>query len=133
MIGLDTNVLVRYITLDDPQQTPAAVELIDSLSAEDPGVVSTTVLAELAWVLQAAYKFDKTAIIRAFDGLLHSKELVIEQAEIAVQALDRFTLGNAGFTDYLIERAAHAAGCAYTVTFDQRAVSSTGMRLLESV
>ena len=131
MIGLDTNVLVRSITLDDPQQAPAAVELLDSLSPEDPGFVSTTVVAELAWVLQTAYKFDKRAIIRAFEALLHSKELVIEQAEVAVQALHRFTLGNAGYTDYLIERAAYAAGCAYTVTFDQRAARSTGMRLLE--
>jgi predicted nucleic-acid-binding protein len=131
MIGLDTNVIVRYITLDDPKQTALAVKLIESLSTDAPGFISLVVLAELAWVLEVSYSFNKVAVIRVFDGLLHSKELVIEQVPVVAQALDRFRMGNAGFSDYLIERGGQAAGCAHTMTFDQRAANSAGMRLLE--
>jgi len=131
MIGLDTNVIVRYITLDDPKQTPIAVKLIESLSIDEPGFISLVVFAELAWVLEISYRFDKTAILRAFDGLLRSKELVIEQAGNTAQAVERFRTGNTGFADYLIERGGHAAGCIHTVTFDQKAANSAGMRLLK--
>jgi len=131
MIGLDTNVIVRYITLDDPEQAPAAVKLVESLTAEEPGFISVVVLAELAWVLEVSYNFDKAAILRTVEGLLHSKELVIEQVGTTAQAFDRFRLGNAGLADYLIERGGHAAGCAYTATFDQKAADSAGMRLLK--
>lgn len=131
MIGLDTNVVVRYITLDDSVQTPKAVKLIESLSAGEPAFLSLVVVAELAWVLEGSYNLDKKSIIRVFEGLLHSKELVVEQPDVVAQALRRFSLGNAGFADHLIERSAHAQGCLYTFTFDHRAATSGGMRLLE--
>lgn len=131
MIGLDTNVLVRYLTKDDPKQAPAAVNTIRSLSAEEPGFISLVVIAELAWVLEGSYSFDRAAIALVFDGLLHSKELLVEQADVVAQALDLFDSGNAGFADYLIERSGQAAGCVHTLTFDQRAATSAGMRLLK--
>ena len=130
MIGLDTNVLVRYVTLDDPMQARAAVRLIDSLTAEEPGFIPVVVLAELAWVLEVSYDFNKAAMARVFEALLRSKELVVEQKETALQALGLFAAGNADFADYLIERCGNAVGCTRTVTFDQRAAKSAGMQFL---
>lgn len=130
MIGLDTNILVRYFTLDDPSQTARAVEVMDSLTAEEPGFISSIVLAELVWVLESFYKLTKTEIVGCLETLLRSKELSVEKAEIAWQALSTFRKGRSGYSDCLIERTAHAAGCRHTLTFDQKAASTSGMKLL---
>lgn len=130
MIGLDTNVIVRYVTLDDPDQTPAAVRLVESLTAEEPGFISLVVVAELAWVLETSYKLNRAALVRVLETVLESKELLVEQKEVVSQALHLFGRGTAGFVDYLIERRARTAGCVHTFTFDQRAAASAGMRLL---
>jgi predicted nucleic-acid-binding protein len=130
MIGLDTNVLVRYLTHDDPKQTAAAIKVMDSLSSDSPGFISLIVIAELVWVLTIAYRFRKKEIEQVLETLLRSKELMTEQAEIVSQALRVFSAGRADFADCLIERCAYAAECKYTVTFDQGAATLTGMRLL---
>ena len=52
MIGLDTNVIVRYVVQDDPRQSAAATRLMEkTLSAENPGFVAVVTLCEVAWVL----------------------------------------------------------------------------------
>ncbi len=130
MIGLDTNVLVRYLTHDDPAQTSAAVRAMDSFSPNSPGFLSLIVIAELVWVLEACYRFRKKEIEQVLETLLRSKELVIERAEIVLQALRKFSASRADFADCLIERCGHAAECQYTFTFDQDAIA-TGMRLLK--
>ena len=130
MIGLDTNILARYITEDDPVQTAAASRVVDSLSSEDPGFVSLVVLAELIWVLAISYRYKKNEVEQAIDSLLHSRELVIERKDIVSQAFRLFRTGSADFADYLIERCAYSAECEYTITFDQRAARIAGMRLL---
>ena len=129
MIGLDTNVVVRYLTHDDPAQTKAAIRVLDSLSQDSPGFLSLIVIAELVWVLEGSYRFKKNEIERVLDTLLRSKELVIERAEIVFQALRKFSASRADFADCLIERCGHAADCQSTVTFDQNAASA-GMKLL---
>jgi len=130
MIGLDTNVLVRYVTHDDPAQTVAAVKLIGSFSTDAPGFVSLVVLTELVWVLESAYQFKKKEIERVLETLLRSKELVIERAEVGWQALARFSASRADFSDCLIERCGYAVECQYTATFDHRAATGAGMRLI---
>jgi predicted nucleic-acid-binding protein len=130
MIGLDTNILVRYLTHDDPAQTVAAMKVMNSLSSESPGFLSLIVIAELVWVLTISYHFRKKEIEQVIETLLRSKETVIERAEIVTQALRAFSSGRADFADYLIERCAHAADCQYTVTFDQKAATVAGMRVL---
>ncbi len=131
MIGLDTNVIVRYVVQDDPAQTAAATRVIDSLSAENPGFVSLVVVAELAWVLDFSYQAKQEKIERVLQTLLESKEIIVEQAETVVHALRLFRAGGANFVDFLIERSGHAAGCDHTFTFDQKAARSAGMRLLK--
>ncbi len=130
MIGLDTNIVVRYLTHDDAAQTAAAVRVIESLSQDSPGFLSLLVIAELVWVLEASYRFKKHEIEQVLDTLLRSKELVIERAEIVAQALRKFSASRADFADCLIERCGHAAECSHTVTFDQNAASAAGMKLL---
>ena len=130
MIGLDTNVVVRYLTNDDPAQTTAAVKVIDSLSADAPGFLSMIVIVELVWVLEISYRFKKSEIEQILETLLRSKELVIERAEVVFQALRKFSAGRADFADCLIERCGHAVECQYTVTFDRNAASAAGMKLL---
>jgi predicted nucleic-acid-binding protein len=130
MIGLDTNIIVRYLIQDDPAQATAAARIVDSLSSESPGFLSLTVIVELVWVLDASYRFKKDEIEQLLETLLRSKELVVERAEIVWQALRKFSAGRADFADCLIERAANAAECEYTVTFDRNAAAGAGMQLL---
>jgi len=130
MIGLDTNVVVRYLTHDDTAQTAAAVRVMDSLSADTPGFLSLIVVVELVWVLEVSYRLKKNEIEQVLETLLRSKELVIERAEVVFQALRKFSASRADFADCLIERCGHAAECRYTVTFDRNAASAAGMKLL---
>lgn len=130
MIGLDTNVLVRYVTQDDPVQSPKASELIESLTPFAPGFVSLVCVVELVWVLQSCYQSAKGDVVTVLETLLRTRELTIEHAEIIWKALRRFTASKADFADCLIERCGHAAGCEYTATFDLNAAKTVGMQRL---
>jgi predicted nucleic-acid-binding protein len=130
MIGLDTNVVIRYVTHDDPAQTAAAVRILDSLSSDKTGFLSLVVITELVWVLELSYRFKKSEIERVLEALLRSKELVVERAEIVWQALRIFSATHADFSDCLVERCGHAAECIYTLTFDRKAATAAGMRLI---
>lgn len=131
MIGLDTNVLVRYFTEDDPAQARVAARLIEQkLSAESPGHVSCIVLAELAWVLARSYGSPKATIIEIIEGLLASPALVIEQKAAVRQALQAHRGSGGDFADCLIAQVSAAAGCEATLTFDRAAARLPGFRLL---
>ena len=127
MIGLDTNVLVRYIMQDDAKQSALATRLVESLSAESPGFVALVSVVELGWVLASAYDLDRAQLAEALEGLLRTQEIVVEQAETVWKALRVFRASNADFADFLIERAAAAAGCERTMTFDRAAARGCGM------
>lgn len=131
MIGLDTNVVVRYLTQDDPAQAALANRLIEeTLSADQPGFISTVVLVELVWVLETGYACDRAKISMVLDRLLRARQLVVESADLAWQASRIFTDGKADFADCVIERAGNANGCEHTLTFDRLAAKGAGMRLL---
>lgn len=130
MIGLDTNVLVRYIMQDDVKQAPQATRFVESLSAEAPGFLPLVAVVELAWVLSSAYDLDRAQLVEAFEGVLRTKELVIERAEVVWKALRAFQSVNADFADCLIAHSAASAGCEKTMTFDRGAAKSAGMTLI---
>lgn len=131
MIGLDTNVVVRFLAQDDPAQSPVATRLISRLTRERPGFISAVVLAEISWVLSRAYKSPREDIAKALEGLLRSAELIIENAEAAYRALSAYQASpSAEFADALIAETAALAGASETVTFDRTAGSDLGMRLL---
>ena len=130
MIGLDTNVLVRYIMQDDARQSALATRLVESLYVESPGFVPLVSVVELAWVLSSAYALDRGQVVQAFESLLRTKEIMVERAEIVWKALRVFQRANADFADCLIERSAAVAGCDRTMTFDRGAAKSCGMTLV---
>jgi len=130
MIGLDTNVLVRYVAQDDPIQSPRATTLIESLSQDAPGFISLVVLAETIWVIQDAYRATKPEIITVLEKLIRIGTLVLENHEVVMQALRTYVASNADFADCLIARLARHAGCEQVFTFDIKAAKVAGMRLL---
>jgi predicted nucleic-acid-binding protein len=130
MIGFDTNVIVRYVMQDDPKQSPKATKIVESLTVEDPGFISLVALIEFVWVLGSCYDLDRNQVGQAVNALLRTKELVLDRAERAAQALRLYHSGTADFADCLIERCSSNAGCAQTMTFDKSAVKATGMTLV---
>ncbi|MEQ1802464.1 MAG: type II toxin-antitoxin system VapC family toxin [Gammaproteobacteria bacterium] len=131
MIGLDTNVLVRYLAQDDKAQSALATRLIEgSLSQEQPGFIATVVLAELVWVLESNYQVDREKLASLLEALLRTQQLKFEERDAASQALGDFRTGKADYVDCLIQRLAAGAGCSHTVTFDRTASRLDGMRLL---
>ncbi len=131
MIGLDTNVIVRFLAQDDEVQSPLAARLVSRLSRDSPGFVSLVVLAEVSWVLARAYKSPRAELSAAIEGLLRSAELKIENAEAAWRALGVYQASrSAEFADALIAEIAALEGVTQTLTFDRRAASEAGMKLL---
>ena len=131
MIGLDTNVLVRYIMQDDAAQSAKAAALMDSLTAQAPGFIAWVSVVELMWVLSACYGLDRPQLTAALEALLRTRELLVERAEIVWKAMRLYRNSKADFADCLIERSSASAGCERTVTFDQGAVRHAGMSLIQ--
>ena len=130
MVGLDTNVLVRYVAQDDPKQSPQATRLIESLTADAPGYVSVISVVELVWVLTGCYNSTKNEICEVLETLLRTKEIVVAHADTVWKALRVFRHGKADFADCLIERSANEAGCSHTATFDRDAAKHCGMQMI---
>lgn len=129
MIGIDTNVLVRYVVRDDEPQTTRADEVFDGLTSDERGFISLITLVETWWVLGRAYSF-RTERRREFvEALLSSEELMIDQGDTVRRALPRVRSG-ADLADALITQIATDNGCHTTVTFDRRAAQRAGMHLL---
>jgi predicted nucleic-acid-binding protein len=130
VIGLDTNVLVRYIMQDDIKQSSLATRIVESLTAESPGFVPLVTIVELAWVLSSAYDLSRGQLIEAFEALLRTRELVVERAETVWKGLRLLQRAGGDFADCLIACSAQAAGCVKTMTFDRGAVINGGMTLV---
>lgn len=133
MIGLDSNILVRYAAQDDVRQARMATQLIEGqLSERNPGFVSLVVLAEIVWVMASVYRADRPTIGRIVEGLLSASQLRVEQAEIAWRALRLYGSSKLDFSDALIAELSVDAGCRITKTFDSRAARHPGFELLNS-
>lgn len=130
MIGLDTNVLVRYIMQDDPKQSPKATKIVESLEGVASGYVTLGSIVELVWVLSASFELTRSQVAQALDGIIRTKQFKIESADQVIRALRVFKVGNSDFADCLIERSANSAGCEKTVTFDVNASKHAGMTLI---
>lgn len=131
MIGLDTNVVVRYLTQDDPKQSPIATRLMEkTLSADEPGFISLVVLAEVVRVLVSLYSVDRAGVAEVVGGLLTTEQLRVESAELVWHAKRRYEGSKADFSDALVAECALAAGCKRSVTFDRTAAATSGFELL---
>jgi predicted nucleic-acid-binding protein len=133
MIGLDTNVLVRYFTEDDPTQARRAARLIENqLTSDAPGYVSCIVLVELVWVLLRSYRAPPATVVEIIEGLLASPHIVVEHKSVARRALQAYRDGGGDFADILIAQLNLDAGCESTFTFDRAAAKLSGFRLLNA-
>jgi len=130
MIGLDTNIVVRYLMQDDPKQSQKASKLVESLTPDAPGFVPLVSIIEFVWALCSCYGLKRLQIAQAIDGILRTKEFVVDRADQVVQALRVYKTSSADFADCMIERGAAGAGCAKTMTFDVGAAKSAGMTLI---
>lgn len=128
MIGLDTNILARYIVRDDAQQARAATRLIEGqCTAASPGYVGAPVLVELIWVLATAYRYDRSLVASVVRQILMTTELLVEDRDTAWAALRDFEATGADFADCLIAHRNHARGCTQTYTFDRRAAAGSSL------
>jgi predicted nucleic-acid-binding protein len=131
MRGLDTNVLVRYLTQDDPVQSRKVNTVIaEAVDRGEQCSISAIVLCELVWVLREAYRLDKPTVAATLEKVLDTAQLVVEQADLARRALDDYRRGRGDFADYLIGWRNRQAGCSDTVTFDRALGRSRLFRVL---
>ena len=135
MIGIDTNVLVRYLTQDDAAQAARATRFMEAeLGPAQQGCISVVVLVELCWVLQGLYRVTPSELLDLIDDLLRSRHLQLEHrpaVQAAVHALRQSPKASAGLADLLITHIGQALGCSHTVSFDKGAVRWAGMTLLD--
>ena len=131
MIGLDTNVLIRLFTRDDPDQFRLAYKVLQSLTAEEPGWISLPNLMEIDWVLRSKYGRDRGGVAKIVDDLLASSTVVVEQPKVVAHALSLYRTSKADFGECLIVACARAAGCSKTFTFDKIAARDLGMELIK--
>ena len=122
MIGLDTNVLVRAIVGDDPEQAEAARRLLDTRCTEQrPGYINRVVLCEFAWVLRRAYRLPRDGVAEVIEGLLSAPELSVEDADAAWEALALYHESGCDFADALIGVLNRHRGCSGTASIDRDA------------
>ena len=131
MIGLDTNILVRYLTQDDPVQSPVATEIIErQLSEENPGFVSIVAMVETVWVLDRAYGFAAHEIATAVERMLQADVLVVENEQEVFTAMTAVKDEKSSFADAVIAQLGARAGCSRTLTFDHKAARFPAFELV---
>ena len=130
MIGVDTNILVRYLTQDDPVQSMRAIRIMEQLFTEErPGFVSLVAMVETAWVLQWSYGQTAGQIADTVEKLLRANTLLIQNAPQVFTAMAACRAGTASFSDALIASVGEWAGCSETLTFDRKAARLKGFVL----
>ena len=127
MIGLDTNVLLRYFLRDDPAQAARAER---ELARDERFLIDGIVLCELVWVLEAGYGLSRAEIGTALETILATAQFEIDGKDLVRAALDDFRASAADFSDCLIGRRNRAAGAPHTATFDRSLKGLEGFRLL---
>lgn len=131
MIGLDTNVLLRYLTKDDPEQSRRASEIVRSAADRSEQLyLNIVVLCEAVWVLESSYGYGRQRISEVLDQVLRTEQFEVEGPDAVRAALARYRDGEADFSDYLISRTNTGSGCDHTVTFDAALRDDPSTRVL---
>ncbi len=131
MIGLDTNLLVRYIVRDDTRQAQLASSYIKK--KRDDGVsmfINHIVLCEIVWVLESTYEYSKTQIVNVLEKILDISQFSIPDVDSVVLALSAYKNSKVGFSDALIGTTNKMEGCVKTATFDKYAGKLPDFELL---
>src|ERR1700753_1218572 len=126
MIGIDTNVLVRYLVRDDEAQYERARRRIEREADAEGVLISLLVILETEWVLRSRYQFHKADIIGAFSALLEASDITLEDEATLEESLYQWKDSNADFADCLISARHRRLGCTGTATFDTKALKLPG-------
>ena len=122
MIGLDTNVLVRYLAQDDPVHSPRATQIITRrLTGEEPGFVSLITIIELVWVLKSLYKRSRQEVASDIEMVLAADTLEVQNEQEVYHAVVALRNGTGSFEDALIGSLGIWRRCSVTLTFDEKA------------
>ena len=116
MIALDTNVLVRFITQDDPRQAAAARRLLDA--RDETFFASDVVLVELVWTLRRLYRYSRHEVVTVLQSLLDRTDFTVEDRQGTQQAVRDMAAGG-DFADALVAAKARTQGCSHLATFDE--------------
>ena len=131
MIGLDTNVLLRWLITDDiaPDDAADQTRLVSSiiLESEETFFVNHIVLAETVWVLRNRAHRSKEVVSEIVGRLLLSSNVEVAQADVVAAARSSFRDGPGDFADHLIGHVNRSAGCATILTFDRQASKATSL------
>jgi len=120
MKGLDTNVLVRYLTQDDPAQARKANALIGGVVGKGERLhLDVVVVCEVVWVLRGAYDFNKETVAGAIEKILDAAQFSIEDRDLLREALEAYRTSQGDFADYVLGLRNRKAGCSATATFDR--------------
>lgn len=130
MIGIDTNILVRYLTQDDIEQAKVVEQILNRYATCPNSVfINNIVMCELIWVLERGYKYSRDEIAKAIKQILATEEFNFEDQEALWIALNDYSQIKLDFSDALIAEINKKNGCIETFTFDQAAVKSTSFKL----
>ncbi|MCU1314607.1 MAG: hypothetical protein JWM54_2364 [Acidobacteriaceae bacterium] len=122
MIGLDTNILVRYLAQDDAMQSRKATQIFEHrLTEANPGFLSLVTMVEAAWVLERAYRMSHLEIAAAIERILQADSLVVQNEQEVFTAMTVVKAGRGTFADALIAAINAWAGCRVTLSFDKKA------------
>ena len=133
MIGIDTNILVRYLTQDDAKQANLVSLLLEKYEGQKQSIyINKIVLCELIWVLERGYKYSKSQITLAIRSLLSTQEFIFEHLEASWLALEVYEKNNADFSDALIGEINRLKGCSTTYTLDMAALKLSSFQALNT-
>ena len=130
MIGLDTNVLVRFLVQDDADQARRAAACIARLTEAEPGYVAREVVLELVWVLSKAYQYNRAQITSALQGLMAAVEIEVEDSAVVGAVVELYANRGYDFADLMIRQVGLVRGAQQMVTFDEQAAQLDGVTLL---
>ena len=131
MIALDSNVLLRYLVGDVPEQEEAARSLIDSLTPDHPGFICREVVQEIAWVLERTYRLTRPQVAESLLQFTYSDTIAVENNDDVATALDRYGQGGVGLTDLMVLAAAWRVGALPLHTFDRALARLAGATLAD--
>ena len=131
MIGLDSNVVVRYLAQDDPVQSPKATQIFErSLTEQVPGFISLVTMVETVWVLDTVYGLPALEIAQAVEWMLQADTLLIQNEQKVFTAVVALKSGRVSFADALVGALGAWAGCGSTLTFDRKAARLEGFEVV---
>jgi len=132
VIAFDTNVLVRLLVRDEPEQFAAATAILErAVEAGDACYLCDTVLCETEWVLTTVYDASRADVLAAFHEITSDGRFALEGPDEISQALAAYERGKAQLSDYLIGERSRARGARTTYTFDRGLRNREGFTLLD--